>query len=156
MSQTTAPVNHPFIKSSLPSWYVYTTAELRDRLHRDMLHGHHLRSQVKQVLSGLQDLTSFARPLLTDALERHFGVGLDVDRDHFRHVTFADSVLPLPGKLVERTFSVQSLLQAALQNFHQEEVDAATADSVIFQGTPNLATFAERTSFPHSVEGCPG
>ena len=155
MSQTTAPVNHPFIKSSLPSWYVYTTAELRDRLHRDMLHGHHLRSQVKQVLSGLQDLTSFARPLLTDALERHFGVGLDVDRDHFRHVTFADSVLPLPGKLVERTFSVQSLLQAALQNFHQEEVDAATADSVIFHGTPNLATLADGTSYPHALKVAP-
>lgn len=155
MSQPTAPNHHPFIKSSVPSWYVYTTSQLRDRLHRDMLHSHHLRKQAKQVLSGLQDLTSFARPLLANALEQNFGFGLDVDRDHFRHVTFADSLWPLPSKLVERKFAVQSLLQAALQNFHQEEVDTVTADSVIFHGTPNLATFAAKTSYPHPLKIAP-
>ncbi len=155
MSQPTVSIHPALIKSSLPSWYVYTSADLRDRLRRDMLRGHHLRSLVQQLLSGLQDLTTFARPLLSDALEQHFGFGLDVDRDHFRHVTFADSRLPLPGKLVERHFTVQSLLQAALQNFHQEEVEAATADSVIFQGTPNLANLAAKTSYPHPLKVAP-
>ena len=155
MSQPAAQIHHPFIKTSVPSWYVYTTAELRERLHRDMLHSHHLRSQMRQALSGLQDLTTFARPLLANALEQHFGFGLDVDRDHFRHVAFADSLLPLPSQLVDRTFTVQSLLQAALQNFHQEEVDAVTADSVIFHGTPNLATLAAKTSYPHPLKIAP-
>lgn len=155
MSQPTARIHHSFIKTRVPSWYVYTTAELRERLHRDMLRSHHLRSQMRQTLSGLQDLTTFARPLLANALEQHFGFGLDVDRDHFRHVTFADSLLPLPSKLVERNFTVQSLLQAALQNFHQEEVDAVTADSVIFHGTPNLATLAAKTSYPHPLKIAP-
>lgn len=155
MSQPTAPIHHPFIKTSVPSWYVYTTADLRERLHRDMLRSHHLRSQMQQTLSGLQDLTSFARPILANALEQNFGFGLDVDRDHFRHVTFADNLLPLPSKLVDRSFTVQSLLQAALQNFHQEEVDAVTADSVIFHGTPNLATLAAKTSYPHPLKIAP-
>lgn len=155
MNPPTASIHHPLIKTSLPSWYVYTTTELRERLHRDMLRGHHLRSQTQQALSGLQDLASFARPLLAQALKQAFGPGLDVDRDHFRHVTFTDSLLPLPGKLTERTVTVQSLLQAALQNFHQEDVDAATADSVIFHGTPNLATFAANTSYPHPLHVAP-
>lgn len=143
------------VKSTLPSWYIYTTEELRQRLHRDMLRSHHLRTQVHKALSGMQDLMAFARPLLSKALTQAFGPGLDIDRDHFRHVRFADSVLPLPSQLVERSFTVQSLLEAALQNFHQEEVDEVTADSVIFQGKPNLATFAAGTSFPHPLKITP-
>jgi hypothetical protein len=155
MSQPTALIHHSVVKNSLPFWYVYTTVELRQRLHRDMLRSHHLRSQVHKALSGLQDLTSFARPLLSQALEQAFGPGLDVDRDHFRHVHFADTLLPLTSQLVERSFTVQSLLQAALQNFHQEEVDAITADSVVFHGKPNLATFAAKTSYPHPLKVAP-
>ncbi|WP_349972083.1 dermonecrotic toxin domain-containing protein [Pseudomonas caspiana] len=140
------------VKNTLPSWYVYTTAELRQRLHRDMLRSHHLRDQMQKALGGMQDLTAFARPILSRALTQAFGPGLDIDRDHFRHVRFAQSILPLPGQLVERTSTVQSLLEAALQNFHQEEVEEVTADSVIFQGKPNLATFAAGTSFPHPLK----
>lgn len=152
------PVIHPHqhhIKKNLPSWYVYATAESRQRLHRDMLRSHHLRSQVQKFLGSMQDLMAFARPLLSRALTQAFGPGLDVDRDHFRHVRFADTWVPLPSELVERSFTVQSLLEAALQNFHQEEVDEVTADSVIYHGKPNLANFASGSSYPHALKVSP-
>ncbi|MBC3952510.1 dermonecrotic toxin domain-containing protein [Pseudomonas folii] len=155
MNPTVIQTQQNLVKSTLPSWYIYTTAELRERLRRDMLRSHHLRSQVRKALSGMQDLMTFARPRLAAALKQAFGPGLDIDRDHFRHVRFADSIWPLPSKLVERSFTVQSLLEAALQNFHQEEVDEVTADSVIYQGQPNLATFAAGTSFPHPLKVSP-
>lgn len=155
MNQPVIHTHQTLVKNTLPSWYIYTTAELRQRLHRDMLRSHHLRGQVHKALSGMQDLTTFARPILSRALTQAFGPGLDIDRDHFRHVRFAETVLPLPSQLVERNFTVQSLLEAALQNFHQEEVDEVTADSVIFQGKPNLATFAAGTSFPHPLKITP-
>lgn len=155
MSASATPTKETVVEQTLPSWYVYTTADLRERLHRDMLRSHHIRTQLNQALSGLQDLSSFARPLLSKALEQAFGAGLDVDRDHFFHARFAESSLLLPGKLTERSFAVQTLLESALQNFHQEEVEAATADSVIFHGKPNLATFAARTCYPHPLKVSP-
>jgi hypothetical protein len=155
MSNLSSHAHETFVKDTLPSWYVYTTDELRQRLHRDMLRSHHIRARLDQALSGMQTLTAFARPLLSDALEQAFGPGLDVDRDHFFHVRFAGGGLPLPGKLVDRSSSVQSLLEAALQNFHEEEVDSATADSVIFFGKPDLANFAAGTSYPHPLNITP-
>lgn len=155
MSEAVIQPHQNHIKNNLPSWYVYTTAELRQRLNRDMLRSHHLREQLGKALSGMQDLTAFARPLLTQALTQAFGPGLDVDRDHLRHVRFADTWVPLPSQLVERRFTVQSLLEAALQNFHQEEVDEVTADSVIYHGKPNLATFAAGTSYAHPLKVAP-
>lgn len=155
MSNLSSHAHETFVKDTLPSWYVYTTDELRQRLHRDMLRSHHIRARLDQALSGMQTLTAFARPLLSDALEQAFGPGLDVDRDHFFHVRFAGGGLPLPGKLVDRSSSVQSLLEAALQNFHEEELDSATADSVIFFGKPDLANFAAGTSYPHPLNITP-
>ncbi|MCI8211647.1 hypothetical protein AUC61_19130 [Pseudomonas sp. S25] len=155
MSKPVIQPHQRHIKNTLPSWYVYTTAELRQRLHRDMLRSHHLRDQMSKALGGMQDLMTFARPLLNHALTEAFGPGLDIDRDHFRHVRFADTWVPLPGELVERSFTVQSLLEAALQNFHQEEVDEVTGDSVIYHGKPNLANFASGTSYPHALKVSP-
>jgi hypothetical protein len=155
MSPPVTPLNQSFVKQTLPSWYVYTTDELRQRLHRDMLRSHHVRAQLNNTLSNIQDLVSFARPLLSKALEQTFGAGLDVDRDHFFHARFAEGASPLPGKLVGRSYALQSLLEAALQNFHQEEVDAATADSVIFHGKPDLPSLAAQTSYPHPLKVSP-
>jgi len=155
VNQSTSHPHHDFIKDNLPSWYVYTTSELRQRLQLDMVRGQHIRAQIAKALADIKGLTEFAKPLLSQALDKEFGPGLDVEKDYFFHVRFEDGLLPLPGKLTSRNVTVQSLLQAALQNFHQEEVDAVKAESTFFRGEPNFATLANGTSYPHPLKVSP-
>jgi hypothetical protein len=154
----TQSINHPhhdFFKDSLPAWYINATDELRQRLQRDMVRGQFVRPRLAAALADIQGLSEFARPLLVQALEQEFGPGLNVDADYFFHSRSADSVLPLPGKLVSRSGSVQSLLQAALQNFHEEEVAAVKAESAIFHNKPDLNTLADGSSYPHPLKVSP-
>lgn len=154
-NENQAHKHQAFLGTTLPAWYVQSSPLMRKRLHRDMVRGQHIRTQLGKALQGLAGLDAFARPLLAAALDEAFGPGLDVDKDHFFHVHSDAGLLPLPYKLVDKKASVQSLLQAALQNFHQEEVDAVRAESVIFKGTPNLGTFAEGSSYPHPLKVAP-
>jgi hypothetical protein len=155
MNSIASHKHQDFLQATLPSWYVYTSAAMRERLHRDMIRGQHIREQLGRALKGLKGLDEFARPLLTCALDKAFGPGLDVDKDHFFHVRFEDSTLPLPGRLQERSATVQTLLEAALQNFHQYEVDEVRAESVIYKGKPTLGAFANGSSYPHPLKAGP-
>lgn len=102
------------------------------------------QNEVDQFLEQLQDASSFAEPLLIDALQKKFGIAnLDVRKTWLR--------LYIPLKLgAARTWTV-SLLDAALHNFEESETeaDAYEADSTFitepdpsgrFQTLPSLKT----------------
>ena len=123
MTSTIAQPHHPLISDTLPAWYVEAAAPTRQILNRDMVTGQQLRQQWGETLARIQALDEFARPLLIKALDAEFGPGLDVDntyvfKDIYQRGAFGQLQLAPPE------VCLQSLLHAALQNFHQEEVDA--------------------------------
>ncbi|WP_426111614.1 NEL-type E3 ubiquitin ligase domain-containing protein [Pseudomonas sp. DSP3-2-2] len=123
MTSTIAQPHHQLISDTLPAWYVEATAATRQTLNRDMVSGQQLRQQWDQTLADIQPLDEFARPLLIKALDDEFGPGLDVDntyvfKDIYQRGAFGQLQLAPPE------VCLQTLLHAALQNFHQEEVDA--------------------------------
>ncbi|MDB5983964.1 MAG: Leucinerich repeat-containing protein, partial [Pseudomonas sp.] len=144
-------VHNDFLKTRVPDWFVYSTAELRTRLKRDMVRGQHMRTQINTALADLQGLHEFARPLLSKALDAEFGPGLDVDKDYFSHIHYTYTFLT--GRASVAGSTVQSLLQAALQNFHEEEL-AATHDSLsaIYQGEPNFYSVVDGSVRVHPLK----
>ncbi|OCX25094.1 dermonecrotic toxin domain-containing protein [Pseudomonas graminis] len=124
MNTASLALTASFIRNTLPQWFIQATPAMRDALRRDMTFAQAAREHLNQVLLRIQDLPSFARPLLTQALDTEFGPGLDVDRDHFFHARFQRDWLT--GRASPQGSSTRPLLAAALQNF--EEVEATDAD----------------------------
>lgn len=122
MTSMIAQPHQQLISDTLPAWYVEASAPTRQILNRDMVSGQQLREQWGQTLARIKPLDEFARPLLSQALDDEFGPGLDVDnayvfKDIYQRGAFGQLQLAPPE------VCLQTLLHAALQNFHQEEVD---------------------------------
>lgn len=113
-----------FIQHTLPQWFIQATPTMRDALRQDMTRAQAARENLNQVLRHIQDLPSFARPLLGQALDAEFGPGLDVDHDRFFHARFQHDWLT--GRAAPQGSSTLALLAAALQNF--EAAEATYAD----------------------------
>ncbi|HEX8543050.1 MAG TPA: DUF6543 domain-containing protein [Pseudomonas sp.] len=123
MTSIIAQPHHQLISDTLPAWYVGASAQQRQTLNSDMVRGQQLRQQWGETLARINALDEFARPLLIKALDNEFGPGLDVDttyvfKDIYQRGAFGQLQLAPPE------VCLQTLLHAALQNFHQEEVDA--------------------------------
>jgi hypothetical protein len=143
MNTASQALTTSFIQDTLPQWFIQATPAMRDSLRQDMTLAQAAREHLKQVFQRIQDLPSFARPLLTQALDAEFGPGLDVDRDRFFHARFQRDWLT--GRASPQGSSTRSLLAAALQNF--EAVEATDADrestSAIIGGTPDTSARPE-------------
>jgi len=122
----TSIIAHPhqgLISETLPAWYVEAAAPSRQTLNRDMVIGQQLREEWGLTLARIQALDEFARPLLKQALDDEFGPGLDVDNAYVFKDIYQRGAFGQP-QLAPPEVCLQTLLHAALQNFHQEEVDA--------------------------------
>lgn len=129
-----------FIQNTLPQWFIQATPAMRDALRQDMTRAQSARENLSQILQRIQDVPTFGRPLLTQALDAEFGPGLNVDLDHFFHARFERD--RLTGRAVPQGSSTRSLLAAALQNFEETEVGEAgrESSSAIVRGNPDDST----------------
>jgi hypothetical protein len=143
-------IHSGFIKSAVPDWVVNSSvqriADLRNtskiipEWHKAASHTAHLaakgatkagwlaQNQVDRMLVNLQDVESFAQPLLTQALREQYGVVTDVRETFLRLYSTAKTspwVLNVTGGVSSRTVS---LLDASLHNFAGGET--YSADSV--------------------------
>ncbi|WP_341520792.1 DUF6543 domain-containing protein [Pseudomonas sp. G.S.17] len=123
MTAISAQPHQQLISDTLPAWYVGASAQQRQTLNSDMVRGQQLRQQWGETLERINALDEFARPLLIKALDDEFGPGLDVDTTYvFKDIYQRGAFGQL--QLARSEVCLQTLLHAALQNFHQEEVDA--------------------------------
>ena len=118
-SQVRSTRNHRLILKRLPSWLTQASLERRlafaTRLKRSQIS----KAALARHLHGFKSARDFAAPLLTQALNDHYGPGLDIHHDQLRHVhILAAATLGEPRR---ENSVVQSLLQAALQNFESSE-----------------------------------
>lgn len=154
MESSIKDVHNDLLKSNVPDWFVYTTEEQRTALKRDMVRGKHLHTEINSALADLQGLYEFARPLLAKALDDEFGPGLDVDKDFFSHVHYNSRFLT--GRASVAGSTVQSLLQAALQNFHEEELMVADDNlSAVYRGEPNFYSLTDGSVRVHPLKVSP-
>ncbi|BFT60985.1 dermonecrotic toxin domain-containing protein [Pseudomonas moorei] len=97
------------------------------------------QSRVDQMLGKLQDVVSFAQPLLTRALNEQYGLKLDV-RETFLRLYYPAKTSPwtinVTGGVSSRTVS---LLDASLQNFAESEV--FTGDSAFITRPDEVGRF---------------
>lgn len=119
MSSTALPQVSTIINNTLPAWFINASPQMRNALASDMGRSRRATLAAGQVLDRIVHLPAFARPLLAKALQDAFGPGLDVDADHFYHVSFERDWLT--GRAAPKSSTTQSLLQAALQNFEVSE-----------------------------------
>lgn len=129
------------IAQQLPDWLTSAQPEHLRQLHRALSEQQQTAEQLKRIFAGLPALDQFATPLLEQAL-RDMGVEVpDVRRMQVRIVQVLDLPTAAPRLPVPtRTFrSRQSLLAAALHNFHVDDTQpmlrrkAAVVDA---QGQP--------------------
>ncbi len=144
--------HYDVLKSAFPPWLGHSSQRTRDALktaryqHGSALgtapaplkmafktaiaeHGH-ARNQVDLALKKLEDAKAFAKPLLEDALLKHFNMDLNSETVYLRlYIAQTIPWFPLRTGAV-RTWTV-SLLDAALHNFEakETEADAFEADS---------------------------
>lgn len=106
-----------------PELFTRATPELRQALLNSQARRAASHHRLAVTLKGLKGITEFARPLLTEALQKHFGLDVDVIQTRLYH-------LHAPNRKEEQT-----LLQAALRNFEAGE----RFDEVALQETSALA-----------------
>ncbi|MCO8311915.1 NEL-type E3 ubiquitin ligase domain-containing protein [Pseudomonas mandelii] len=106
-------------------WYATAPAALHDKLKAANLKAWGTQNKVDQLFEKLQDVHSFAAPLLQAKLKERYGIENDVKTTYLRLYIPADQpwyVIDLSGGVTARTVS---LLDAALHNFARAEtVDA--------------------------------
>lgn len=111
-----------FIKA-YPELYDKAAQALRQALLDSQAQSNVSSQALATTLKDFKGITEFAKPLLTDALQKKFGQAPDVDGTALFH-------LRSPNRAEE-----QSLLQAALRNFEADEA----FDEVALQETSALA-----------------
>lgn len=109
-------VNQAFIKTRLPGWFYNASQELRDALRKSLLYSQFSRRAVEPLRSRLIPVEAFARPLLEQALYKRFNVQLDVAANQLVTMRYEDA-----AAIRRLTPYKKTLLQAALQNFHEAE-----------------------------------
>jgi hypothetical protein len=127
MNTASLALTSSFIQSTLPQWFIQAPPPLRDALRLDMTRAQAARDDLSTILRRIQDLPSFARPLLQQALDAAFGPGLDVDHDVFLHARFKHHWLT--GRASPQGSGTCSLLAAALQNFEAPEAQEAERET---------------------------
>ncbi|OIN51911.1 hypothetical protein BLL37_19145 [Pseudomonas azotoformans] len=109
--------------ATTPDWYQHASAAQRKSLQDAITASFTAQGKLDKAMSALQDIDTFARPLLTQALNDQFKVQLDVDKTFLR----------LRKSITVGVFSITAawfealklpLLQAALHNFEEAECEA--------------------------------
>lgn len=108
---------------NLPDWYRRAPTEQQTALRNSFHASFTAQTRLDKTMSTLQDIDTFAKPLLVKALKASFGVEADINK------TFVCLRRPLEVTGIEieiSTFEVMrfSLLQAALHNFEASECEA--------------------------------
>ena len=126
-------------EASLPDGYLRASRAQRTALQSSCTASFSAQTLLDKAMAGLQDIDTFARPLLVEALKAAFHVELDVD----------ETYLVLRKPLEAGVFSIKvtsfevlnlPLLQAALHNFEESECecDAFHASSGFAKKTSSL------------------
>jgi hypothetical protein len=124
------------VRLTLPDWHRSASTEADQNLKNEMQLAWNAQNDVDKALSNLQDVYTFAKPLLQQALKDRFGVEDDVEETWLRLYAPVNSswwVHDFGSGTRSRTIS---LLDAALHNFSSGET--FTADSE-FITRPNAA-----------------
>lgn len=105
-----------------PDWYQRASIQQQKALKDSFIASFTAQTRLDKTMSALQDINTFAEPLLTKALKAQFGVETDVKK------TFVCLRRPLEVGVLEieiSTFEVMklSLLQAVLHNFEESECE---------------------------------
>ncbi|VVO84601.1 hypothetical protein PS874_01851 [Pseudomonas fluorescens] len=124
---------------AMPSWYTTAPASHHDKLKAANLKAWASQNQVDKLFGNLQDVHSFAAPLLQAKLKERYGIEHDVSTTYLR--------LYLPAKLPwyaidvtgGATLRTVSLLEAALHNFAKSET--VLADSQYITKPDDLGHF---------------
>ncbi|MGF6136825.1 NEL-type E3 ubiquitin ligase domain-containing protein [Pseudomonas laurylsulfatiphila] len=106
------------VRLTLPEWHRNGSAAAHQNLKNKVQQAWNAQNDVDQMLSHLQDVYAFAKPLLQQALKNRFGVDDDVEETWLR--------LYVPGAQT-RTVSV---LDAALHNFASDETFASGSEFI--------------------------
>ncbi|APC16113.1 hypothetical protein BLL42_10375 [Pseudomonas frederiksbergensis] len=109
--------------AKLPDWYRQASAPQRKALNESVTASFSAQTRLDKIMSGLQDIDTFAAPLLIKALKDQFNVELDINK------TFVQLNKPLEIGILGidvSSFEVLKLplLQAALHNFEAAECEA--------------------------------
>lgn len=111
--------NHRLIMKRLPSWLTQASLIRRQAFAARVRQSQTSKAALARHLHGFKSAGDFAAPLLSRALEERYGPGLDIHQDQLKHVhILAAATLGQPR---QENVIVQSLLQAALQNFESSE-----------------------------------
>ncbi|SFI98638.1 dermonecrotic toxin domain-containing protein, partial [Pseudomonas sp. NFPP04] len=108
---------------ALPDWYQHASAAQRQSLMDCIAASFTAQSTLDNAMSQLQDIDTFARPLLIKALKDQFKVELDVDKTY---ICLRKSVTMGVFNVTAGSFEALKLplLQAALHNFEAAECEA--------------------------------
>lgn len=127
-----------FIQERLAPWFIKAHPQQRRLLTQSMVASHLSRAQLAEFSAGVLSVLEFSRPLLTQALDDEFGPGLDPEQARFFQARFKKG--SLNGRRSPDRSRVQTLMQAALQNFEAKEAIEAGKEStsVIYHRDPAL------------------
>lgn len=103
-----------------PRWFLDGAAHLRQALRDSQKRSLASSQALADALKGFKGIAEFAEPLLKAAIKSKFDIDLDVTQNSFFHV-FREPVLLFT---IQTRFREQSLLEAALQNFEEDEAFA--------------------------------
>ena len=112
----------------LPDWYVQASATQRNALQASIATHFAAQTRLDNTMSSLEDIDTFARPLLVNALKERFNVTLDVDKTFIRlrkTVSLTEFYIPVGWFEALKL----PLLQAALHNFEASECEAGAFHS---------------------------
>ncbi|WP_339449137.1 NEL-type E3 ubiquitin ligase domain-containing protein [Pseudomonas sp. EA_5y_Pfl2_R50] len=118
------------VKLTLPDWHRQAAASAHAQLKGEIRKTWSTQNDVDRALSKLQDVYSFARPLLQKALKDRFGVEDDVE------ATWVRLYMPANTSWWTRDFAsgkrsrTVSLLDAALHNFSSDESFSADSEFI--------------------------
>lgn len=114
-------VHADFIKGQLPDWLTCAPADLRNALRASLIKSNQARHDLKEFLQRLTSPEKFGRPLLRKALARTFSGQLHAENSFLLRQLKHHHLLGLvktPAGTSEHT-----LLEAALQNFEEDEAE---------------------------------
>ncbi|UVJ45599.1 hypothetical protein NVV94_08610 [Pseudomonas sp. LS1212] len=111
--------NELLVQQNLPAWLNTADPAALKALSETLLLSHQYHGKVRELLKGLRGIHQFAAPLLSDALRRQFGNGLDIYSDFYLQgsTTLVSDLRPVGNREWRNSSFKQSLLQAALHNF---------------------------------------
>lgn len=129
-------------RPAIPNWYGALSASDRDVLNRDLDAKCHSQNELDKSMLKIQEINDFAAPLLKAALVAA-GHALDVEHVFLRlYIPIEDSFGRKTDGYRVKTFS---LLQAALNNFEEQETTAGFFDAACgFVTPPNALGHFER------------